>query len=584
MLRLTHEQADLIEQILLRRHAAGVAATLQEAWPGVSERLKERWPAFVEAALQQAHRHGLAEPGELARFASLWCIWGASFDDKPGFEWAREVLGDARRKPALKLHQLIHRSREELARQQPRGPSATAVVTVAQFDAALAKVESGMATQALAKAVFLDVRPAPPIKACDIGTIDLMVAEVENLQEYRPNGGIWQRAAAPRLAVAPLQWTVAPDESLVLAVPSNALRAGPAARLNLRVQPIAVCDPRVHPEVLHLTEQGRLGWRGRDAARLSLALYARPTPPPDPKLGPAGIAAPTEADTQQVQIVSCGLRDAGAPFGEVAIALQVFPATQWLVELRHGGFPAVSLPGPAAMAGPAAVCKLEADGVARDASVWQRGWTGLQPQFHAGMEKLFNAWARQVEGNSARLEVEASPLVGQAALTWGWRRVEPGRVAMRTAGQIDLLACAIELRLSGELALGSARARVVLSCKGRSELRMPVEQLGDEADEDKSLAAVKRSWRFPFTLEVEPLAAGGLAMLNALTAPEGTLGAIVGECGLRPRPDGKGQQWYFTLRVDPCTVTLACADPITGTSRRQRTLLAAAPLVDWGAG
>jgi hypothetical protein len=44
--------------------------------------------------------------------------------------------------------------------------------------------------------VFPSSDPAPlALKACDIGAIDMMVAEAENLQEYRhtPNG--WQRFA-----------------------------------------------------------------------------------------------------------------------------------------------------------------------------------------------------------------------------------------------------------------------------------------------------------------------------------------------------------------------------------------------------
>lgn len=583
MLRLTHEQIEIVERLLLRRHAAGVAAVLQQTWPAVSERLKDRWPAFVEAALQHAHRHGVAEVTDLARFASLWCLWGAAFDDKPGFEWAREILADERRPASLKVHQLMHRTREELARQRPAAPSAVPVVTLAQFDAALAAVEAKMATQALARAVFLDVRPAPPIKACDLATIDMIVAEVENLQEYRLNGGVWQRVAAPRLGLAAQQWTRAPDEPTALSVPSHALRAGPAARLNLKVQPLAVCDPRVHPEVVHHTAQGRLAWKGRDAARLSLALYAKAAEAPDPKTGPDGIAAAAPPDPQQVQIASCGLRDAGAPFGDVAIALRVYPATQWLTELRHTGFPALAWPNPPSGEAPgAATCKLEADGLPRDTSAWQRGWASLQSQFRAGMEKLFNAWARQVEG--ARLEVEASPLVGQAGLTWGWRRTAADAVVMRTEGQIEMLACALELRLAGEVVMGGGRARLLLACKGRSELRQLVAQLGEAAEEGQGLAAAKRVFRFPFTLEVEPLAAGDTTTLYALPVPEAMLGAVAGECGLRPRPDGKGQQWHFSLRIEPVTVALTSADPILGGGRRQKALLPALPLVDWSAG
>ena len=587
MLRLTPDQAELIEQVLLKRHATGIASVLQEAWPMVSERLRERWPAFVEAALQHGHRHGLAEPIDLAHFACLWCIWGAAFDDKPGFDWAREILADPRRGAALRMHQLLHRTRDELARQAAPAPGAAPVVTAAQFDAALARVEQQMAAHAVAKAVFLDVRPPPPVKACDVATIDLMVAEVENLQEYRHAGGAWQRAPVPKLAAAAEHWKRAPDEPVVLAVPSHALRAGPAARLNLKVAPLAVCDPRVHPEVVHSAEHGRLAWKGRDAARLSLALYAKPVPPPDAKLGPAGIAAVSEADVQQVEVTSCGLRDAGAPFGPLAIELQVYPAVQWLTELRHAAFPTMSWP-TATAAEPAVqhalACRLEADGVVRDASVWQRGWAALQPQFRQGMEKLFNAWVRGMDGSSARLEVEAAPLSGQAGFTWGWRRTAPSTVTMRTEGQLELLACAIDLRLSGEVAVGSARARIALACKGRSELRMAVAQLGEAGADGQTLAAVKRSWRFPFSLEVETLAGGGLTTLSAQTPPEAMLGALSGECGLRLRPDGQGQQWFFTLRLEPVTLVLVATDPVLGASRHRRTLLPALPLVDWSAG
>lgn len=589
MLRLTHEQLALIEQLLLKRHAAGVAEALVQAWPAVAERLKERWPAFVEAALQHGHRHGLVEPADLAQLACLWCIWGASFDEKPGFDWAREILGDTRRAPALKVHQLLHRTRDELQRQRPAMPGATPVVTGAQFDAALAKVKERMAGHAVAKSVFVDLRPAPPVKACDLGTLDLMVAEVDKLQEYRLANGAWQRAPAPKLQAPAEHWTRAPDEPRLLAVPSPALRAGAPARLNLKLEPLAVCDPRVHPQVVHESAQGRLTWKGRDTARLSLALYARPLPPPDPKHGPAGVAARTEADVQRVEIESCGLRDAGAPFGEVGIEVQVFPAVQWLYEIRHPAFAPMHWPTPAGgeptMAPATIGCRLEADGVACDTAVWQRGWGTLQPKFRSAMDKLFNTWARGMETNSARLEVEAAPLSGQAGLTWGWRRTAADTVEMRTEGQLDLLALAVDLTLVGVVAIGSAKARVTLTCKGRHELRTTVSQLGDAAAVDgQGLADVKREFRIPFAADVDTLVAGDLATLHAGEVPEAMLGALAGECGLRQRPDGQGLHWYFTLRLDPVTLAFVAADPVVGTSHHRRTLLPAMPLVDWSAG
>jgi hypothetical protein len=437
--------------------------------------------------------------------------------------------------------------------------------------------------------VFVDVRPPPPVKACDIGSIDLMVAEVAGLQEYRHANGAWTRVAVPHLAVAAEHWTRAPDEPLLLAVPSHALRAGPPARLNLKVDPLAVCDPRVHPEVVHASVQGRLAWKGRDVARLSLALYANPVPPPDPKLGPAGIAAKSDPDVQQVHIASCGLRDAGAPFGAVGIELRVYPAVQWLTEVRHAAFPAMAWPAPregepAAPPAQAVACRLEADGAVRDAGVWQRGWAALQPQFRQGMEKLFNAWARGMDGTSARLEVEAAPLSGQAGFTWGWRRTTPSTVEMRIEGALELLSCVLDLRLGGTVAIGTARARVALSSKGRSEMRMTVLQTGETAGDGQGLADVKRSFRFPFSVDVDTLATGDLATLYAADVPEAMLGAITGECGLRQRSDGQGQQWFFTLRLEPVTLAFVSADPLLGATRHLRTLLPAMPLVDWSAG
>jgi len=88
MLRLTWEQFDALEQLTLKRHAASISGVLAETWPALTERLGDRWPAFVEAAVQQGRKHGLRDARDLARYASLWCIWGPAFDGKPSFAWA----------------------------------------------------------------------------------------------------------------------------------------------------------------------------------------------------------------------------------------------------------------------------------------------------------------------------------------------------------------------------------------------------------------------------------------------------------------------------------------------------------------
>ncbi len=592
MLRLSWEQFDRLEQLTLKRHAASISGVLAETWPALTERLQDRWPAFVEAAVQQGRKHGLVDARDLARYASLWCIWGPAFDGKPAFAWAAEILVDARRGAALKLHQLAHRTFEELRQIETAAakPGAAAIagptLTRSQFEAALAKVDARIGPLAAARSVFPEVETRAAIKACDLATVDMMIAQSDDLQDYRFATNGWHRAAVPRSNEPPAKWTGAPELPVELAVTSHVLRGGPPARLNLRIETLAVCDPRVHPEVMHLGAAGRLAWKGRDAARLSLALYA-PTPPAiEPGAAAPGIAAEAPFDAQTVRVSSCGLRDTGAPFGEVALQVRVYPATQWLTEIRHAAWQPMLWPAPAEAPATAsgATCRLESDGVPADATSWQRAWIGLNGAFRKGMERLFNEWARVLDGQGARLEVEASPLVGQAGLSWGWKRTAPSTVVMRTHGALDLLALSIDLRLSGELVDGPTHSRIRIHCKGRSELRMTIAQLGSEAPEAQELKSAMRTWRFPFTLEIEPLAGAEPATLGAAAVPVPITGALVGECGLRVRADGAGQQWFFALRAEPVDVVSETSDPLLGDARRMHKIFPAMTLVEWSAG
>ena len=590
MLRLTWEQFDRLEQLTLKRHAVSISAVLAETWPALTERLGDRWPAFVEAAMQQGRKHGLRDARDLARYASLWCIWGPSFDGKPSFAWAAEILGDARRGAALKLHQLAHRTRLELQQRQAAEGGAAAgaapVLTTAQFESALAGVDARIGRLAAARAVFPSNEPVSvAVKPCDLGVIDMMVSEAETLQEYRhsPNG--WQRFAVAKLAEGAVKWTRAPEEPVELAVTSHALRGGAPARLNLRIETHAVCDPRVHPEVVHVGSEGHLAWKGRDTARLSLALYAPSPANARPNAPPPGIATEVPFDLQTVRIASCGLRDAGAPFGDVAMEVRVYDAAQWLTEVRNPAWEPMVWPAPAEAApAPAATCRLEKDGAPVEVAAWQKGWRDLPGAFRAGMERLYNEWARVLDNPASRLEVEASPLVGQAGVTWGWKRTSAKTVAMRTEGALDLLALSLELRLSGELVEGAARARIRIHCKGRSELRMSIAQLGDKGQEGSDLKSVLRTWRFPFTLEIEPLAGAEPSTLSAASGPLPIIGALVGECGLRARGDGPGLQWFFALRAEPVTIVSEITDPVLGSARRTRKIFPAMSLVDWSAG
>jgi hypothetical protein len=579
MLQLSSDQLDQVEALQARRNAGELRALLGGAWPEVAQRLQGRWPAFVDVALERALQLGLRDGAELARYASLCCLWGAGFESKPRFEWAAAIVADAALSPTVRLHQLTHRSREELVRRVNKAAPTGDTLTPAGFDKALAAVEAGLGRAARGRALFLDQLPAPRPKACDLGAVTFAVVEPKPLQAYQGQDGAWRRVDLAPWAPGPETLAVPLSEPRLLPVLSRAVGAGASARLQLAVNTVAVCDAH-HPEVLQVAAGQRLAWHGADTARLSLTLHAPPSPPPDPKLGPAGIAHGEPPDVQTVSISSCGIRDAGAPLGSLELGLQVHAATQRLVEIRHGALPAQAWPveGEAPpLNGATTACHLEADGQTQPAPAWLKAWQGLQPQGRAGLEKLFIAWSRQLAGTSGRMEAELAPLVGQAGMAWGWQHEKDGAVALHVQGAIGFAALVLDLRLTGELEWAGSRARASLRAQGRSEWRTTL------ADA-QALAQAKTSWRHPFALSVEAIANGHPALLSAGPLPEPLRGAVVGECGLRPRPDGRGQQWFYRLAIEPVHVCLLRHDPLTGTQRQRRELLPALTLIDWSAG
>lgn len=587
MLQLTPEQVEKVERLQLKRDAAALVQLLGQAWPDVAEQLQARWPAFVEVAAEHAWQLGLKQVAEQARYACLCCLWGAGFEDKPRFEWAAAIRAEPGLSATVKLHQLTHRSRAELVRRAAKADptsQAHATITPAGFDKALAAVEAALPGVTQGRTLYLDAPPPPRPKACDLGAVTFAVAEPKPLQAYQSQDAAWRRvdlapwAPAPETLAAPL------DEPRLLPVLSRAVGAGASARLQLAVNAQAACDAH-HPEVLHVSAAGRLTWRGADTAKLSLTLHAPPAPPPDAKLGAAGIAHGEPPDTQTVRITSCGIRDAGAPLGSLELGLQVHAATQSLVQIRHGAAPALAWPAEGVAPPPAeAACQLEADGHALPAPAWLKAWQGLQPLARAGLEQLFAAWARQMAGTSGRLEAELAPLVGQAGISWGWQHEADGAVALHAQGAIDFAALVLDLRLTGEIDWAGSRARVSLRAQGRSEWRMTLDQRGATAAEGQGLDQAKCSWRHPFVLGVEAIATGDPALLSAGPLAEPLRGAVVGECGLRPRPDGRGQQWFYRLAIEAVHACLLKHDPLGGTQRQRRELLPALTLIDWSAG
>jgi hypothetical protein len=583
MLQLTPDQLEQVEALQSRRDATSLLQLLDGAWPEVAQRLLDRWPAFVELALERGQALGLRHAAELARYASLCCLWGARFETRAGFEWAAAIGADTALSPALRLHQLTHRSREELARRAAPLKQPGDALTPAGFDQALAAIEAGLARVARGRGIFLDQPPPSRPAACDLAAVGFAIVEPRPLQSYQGHDGSWRLVDLAPWASASETLTAPLDEARSLAVLSRASGAGASARLQLAVNALGGGCGAAHPEVRHDSSAGRLSWRGADTARLSLTLHA---PPGDAQLPPAGIGHGEPPDAQTLHINSCGIRDAGAPLGSVALELRVHAATQRLVQIRHGAAPALAWPQEAApRPAPATTsCRLEADGQALPAPAWLKAWQVLQPQTQAGLEKLHNAWSRQMAGRSGRLEAELSPLLGQADISWGWQHEADGGVALRLLGAIDFAALVLDLHLTGELDWAGSRARFSLRAQGRSDWRMTLDQRGANAAEGQGLEQARTAWRHPFALSVEAIATGDPALLSAGPLAQELRGAVVGECGLRPRPDGRGQQWFYKLSIEPVHVNLLRQDPLTGTQRQRRELLPALTLIDWTGG
>jgi hypothetical protein len=615
MLQLSPDQLEPLERLQRVRAAEGLARVMASAWPEVAERLQARWPAFVATALEQAHQLGLHTLAEQARFASLCCLWGVGFVGKPGFEWAQAIAQAPGLSPALRLHQLTHHSRHTLAERHAAAGPGTSVQALppSTLDQALTTLERGMGSAGAAhsRSVFIDEAPIAAPRACDIGSLSWAVVPPKPLLRYAWIEGQWQREPAPgpdtTTSPATTTWQQAPSaEEAAEPIPVLSRPAsngeGPGARLNLALKMLAQCEQHQgaerHPVVQHHSAQGRLHWAGPDTQRLSLALHTPAATAPQPGDAPTGIGWGAAPDLHTVAFKHCGIRDAGAPFGTADLRLRVHDASQACLTVRHSALPTVTLPG----AGPgraqtdahASHCALARDGQPQDSSTWLRAWAQLQPQCRAGLERLFNAWGLRVIGPSARLEGDVAPMVGQASATWGWQYSPAAaptgarpQVGLHVSGQFDWAALVLDLRLSGTIELGGAQAQLSLSAQGRTDWRMTLQQSGlddQPSPGGQSLAEAVCSWRHPFSLSLDPVAGTEPGMLSALPLPAPLQGALTGQCGLRPRPDGQGWQWFYKLQTEAVHALLCLHDPVLGQRQQQRELLPALTLIDWSAG
>ncbi|HSI61223.1 MAG TPA: hypothetical protein VLA16_26935 [Ideonella sp.] len=590
MLQLSPEQVSCLEDLAMARGLQRVGEALGEAWPEVPPRLGERYAALVQHGARLGAAAGLVDGLCVARYLSCWLVWGAEFENKPGFEWAREILGDRRRPQGAKVFQLCRRSRDELRRRAEQGaaPTPTAQLpTAAAFDAALKRLDAALASWGTLGSLL----PTPPVQlgeACDFDAIDIRLVDSAWRQRYSAAEGNWQRQpCAPEAAQLTLAATTLPPTGAALptqlTVLSQQAGRGTPARLKLRTRSTTRCDLAVHPMVRVNGPQGLVELRGRHAAELLLTLHAEPAAlPPGERLVPA-LAVESTPVRSGLALSCCGVREHGAAVGELATQLAVYPAEQWLLAWRREASPPLHWPEPASgpPRTPPSRCRIECDGVAVDASRWQAGLDALDSELQQGLARLLTAWERVAGVIEGHLDAEPAVMAGQAGLTWGYAEGPAGIAEpphLRVEGGLEGIACQLQLRLAGQLALDGSRSVLRLAVEERSEMHLTLQRGAAQPELPAALGPAQMAFRHAVTLQLEPLADEGGALMQ-LAGP--VKGALVGACGLQAHPSGPGLQWFARLAFEAVSVTMELHDPLLGVQYLQRPLLPAMVLLDW---
>jgi hypothetical protein len=586
---LNPQQLAALQGLQRERDLALLVEQLALALPDAKARLGERFPAFVALGAQRGAAHGLQHLVELARYLACWATLGAEFETKPGFEWAATLLGTRGLPDGARVFQLCRRVREWLVAQPAPGR-----LSPEAFEAAIGRIDDALrdagdlgSLDNLAKPPQGGARRRLRLGApCDLDVLDLRPADAVARQHYARADGHWQRVpvATPIDAITlrppGLKPAPRPSRIALLSVPAGG--AG-TVRVRLRTRAAHLCE--LHPWARVADSAGVRDWRGLLAGDVTWPVPApRPMPPPAGSLQPV-LAEEASPALQTLDVYSCGLRESGAPTGDLHLVVAAYPGEQRLLAWQRPPWPVLVWPEPALPVPlPATQIRLEQDGAALDAGAWQAGFRALDEQLQQGLSLLANAWERTSGVSAARLEAEPRLMCGSAGIAWGWAERPQGLLAapyMRVAAALDLIACRLDLRFSGVLSLGGSQSRLTLHNAAADTLQAQAERGPDDADLVALLKLSSTGFRQPFVLGMETVARDELAVLNAAGAVSG---ALVGSCGLRQRPDGAGLQWYATLSVEPASVLMHLHDPLLGGQEVVLPLLPAMPLVDWSLG
>lgn len=579
--QLRTEQTQALAAISRRRDLQRLGQALGQAMPALQERLGPRYDEFIALGATRGVGHGLSHLACLGRYLACWAVLGGDFEVRQ--PWAAALLGDAARTQGAKAFQLCVRTTEQLRSQPQPGQPA-----VADFTLALQQLD----TQLVAAGALGGLLPREAIRLgtpCDLEAVEFSVLQSQPHQHYAMQAGAWRREAvgAERSAL-----TLVAANAAAGTLPSqlSLLSAGDGvARLRLRTRADACCDAQVHPLVTLTGAQGVQQWRGAHAGELTLELRTEPAEAlPDEALSP-GIATESAASYSLLSLSACGLRENGPALGAVDVQLATLLAHQHLMTWHRPGAGLTvwpqDTPAATAAAPPATLrLRVERDGQPLDGTGWLAGMHALDQQLAAALTRLANVWERESGVTQGRVQAEPRVLCGHAGVTWGWAESGRGMQAapyFRVAGMLDLIACQLDLRLSGTLALQGSVSQISLHCAASEPLQLAWERRESDADLLQVLAPAQTQFRQPFVLALQASARDELAVLE-LAGP--VMGALVGSCGLRAKADGPGLQWFAALRLEPVSVGLQLQDPVLGTQALLRPLLPACTLLDWSLG
>ena len=569
---------EALEEAAWRDFVVNLGAQLARTWPATQERLGERYDAFIEHAVAQALQRGVTHAAGVARYVNLCIVWGPSFQDRPGFEWARGLLAAPPVQEWLTAHQLVRRSLAELAR---RPETRIEPATLVAADNLLLDL---FGTSGRHGAMRPTEPAALPRAACDLEAAELRLVEGTTISAYQPDGDDWKWAPVP--APAALRMNLAHPAPAVVSVLTCAKGQGVATRLQARLRAHTVCDGDHHPAVGFGGSHGLWQWRGHETRAVSWPVTTLTQPEQAGGSGTA-IAEETSPEIHRLDFEVCGLRDDGDALGGTRMQVWAFPSTQWWVDIQRQAAPAQTIKlAPNEVARATTRCRVEADNSAKDSSRLEAAFAqGLDAKCAKSLQRIAEQWAGLAGLEKPEVQGSLAVLVGRAALTWGWTHGAQGlagRALMRVCGRLALSACRVDLQLAGELDHGGARARIRIVLKGDVPLAQEIRRESDELPLFESVLPLKVKVELPVKVELAPLAGDGGGLLQA-AGP--AAGALEGEVGLRPRlSGGSGWEWFADLRLTPITVPVALTDPLQGQVVRMLPLLPPQSVLAWSMG